>query len=185
MSPELWTATGAAFSIFLSSAGSCYASIYAGLFVLQFYKKLGAKSFCPIIIAGVLAIYGLIIGVLLALKLSDKSNTVTLQDSQHFFGAGLAVGSACLCSGIGMGIFIKQYLNFSLVSTRVLSTGSNEHSTNGTDSEPLLSNGLYENRGVMVDVSDFFAYIALLMCLVFLEAVGLYGLIVALFFIGK
>lgn len=88
MTPELWTSVGAALAIFLSSLGSCYASVHAGLFALRYHAELRLKCFFPIIIAGVLAIYGLIVGGLLAFKLRESS--VSLHNSQHFFGAGLA-----------------------------------------------------------------------------------------------
>ena len=72
--PELWTALGAAITIFLSSFGLCYAFAYAGLFTMHNHAQLGIKSFFPVIIAGVLAIYGLILGCILAFKIDDSSS---------------------------------------------------------------------------------------------------------------
>ena len=65
MSGELLNAIGAASAIFLSSAGSAYASAHSGRFALKAHRNLGLKSLVFIVISGVLAIYGLIIGVIL------------------------------------------------------------------------------------------------------------------------
>lgn len=158
--PDLMTALGAALSIFLTAAGSVVASIQAGLFALRSGGR-GFWSFAPIIISGVLAIYGIIIAVLLS-----KKEVKTEQEGYQNFAAGLSVGLACLMSGIGMAKFIEKHMENPPRSTR-----------NG-QVEPLIS-----SNGDAVVVMDP-PTVGFMFVLVFLEAIGLYGLIVALILQG-
>lgn len=103
---ELLTGLGAAFSIFLTSAGSAVASVPAGKYALQ---STGILAFAPIIIAGVLAIYGIVVAVILAQKINHVSDSVS---GYKNFTAGLSVGLACLASGIGMARFLDEYLQY-------------------------------------------------------------------------
>jgi ATP synthase proteolipid subunit len=179
--PELWTALGAAISIFLSSFGSCYASAHAGLFAMRNHAQLGIKSFFPVIISGVLAIYGLIIGVILAFKIDDSSS-ISERKAFHYFGAGWTVGAACFCSGAGMGLFLKGYMNMNMV----FPDSDRTHGTSepGTLTEPLVSSQ-HVGQTSSLDMTKGSNLITLLCVLVFLEAIGLYGLIVALCLIGR
>jgi len=178
--PELWTALGAAISIFLSSFGSCYASANAGIFAMCNHAQLGIKSFIPLMQSGVLVIYGLIIGVILAFKIDDSSS-VSEQKAFRYFGAGWAVGAACLCSGAGIGPFLKGYMNM------VFPDSDRTHGTSesGTLTEPLVSSQHVGQQTSFLDMTERSNLTALLGVLIFLEAIGLYGLIVALFLIGK
>eukprot|EP00979_Chaetoceros_neogracilis_P016480 scaffold8198_cov287-Chaetoceros_neogracile.AAC.3 len=179
VSAELWTALGAAVSIFLSRLGSCYATANAGLFAMRNHAQLGLKSFIPIIVSGVLAIYGLIIGVLLAFKIDDES-VISEEKAFHYFGAGWTVGTACLCSGIGIGLFLKEYTKM------VVQDPVHDSDTGGALREPLISpqqtSTVFSSA---LDMTKGYNLIALTCVLVFLEAIGLYGLIVSLFLIGK
>lgn len=91
--PDLMTGLGAAFSIFLCSAGSVVASVQAGLFALA-SSGGGIMAFCPIIIAGVLSIYGIIIAVILC-----GQTDISEADGYKNLCAGLSVGlvRALLC----------------------------------------------------------------------------------------
>ena len=125
-------------------------------------RKLG---FVPIIISGVLAIYGMIIAVLLQGKLT-AGETMTKEQGYRYLAAGLAVGFACLSSGLGIAKFLADHLKNS-EPVKI------EHV--GEGSEPLMGEG-----GGMAARS----FLRLVLVLCFLEAIGLYGLIVALFLIG-
>jgi V-type H+-transporting ATPase proteolipid subunit len=85
--PQLWTGLGAALSIFLCSTGSAIASAEAGVYAL---RKHGYAAFVPIIISGVLAIYGIIISVLLVGKM--ETSDLTAVDGYRNLSAGLSVG---------------------------------------------------------------------------------------------
>lgn len=159
--PELLTGLGAAASIFLTSVGSAASSVHAGKYALA---HSGVLSFAPIVISGVLAIYGIIVSVLLAGKMSSTDSSISETEGYRHFAAGLAVGLACLASGVGMARFLEDLV--------AASSADRE----GPE-EPLLESR--RRAAKKVPVARF------LMVLVFLEAIGLCGLIVALVLIGK
>jgi V-type H+-transporting ATPase proteolipid subunit len=167
VNPELMTGLGAAASTFFTAAGSCYASVHAGVFAMRASLPYWV-AFSPIIISGVLAIYGIIISVILSAKLTNDESPLTETDGYRYFAAGLSVGLACLASGLGMGKFLEKH---TITSTRRVA------SSNGDQTEPLLSN---TEDAPHYNVSGHNMW-SFLMVLVFLEAIGLYGLIVALF----
>jgi V-type H+-transporting ATPase 16kDa proteolipid subunit len=172
-SPELLTGLGAAASIFLSSIGSAIASVHGGMYAL--HSPFGWYGFGPVIIGGVLSIYGLIIAIILCGKLNATS-ILSESDGYRHLSAGLAVGFACLCSGMGMGQFVKMSMS--------PPPSSSSHSRNEDDdaAQPLLFSG------TSMTAPTFFFFpktiTRLMLVLVFLEAIGLYGLIVAVFLSG-
>lgn len=161
---ELMTGLGAAASVFLASTGAVFGSIPAGVFAL---KSSGFVSMCPIIISGVLAIYGCIVAVLLSRKFQD-SGTMTEADGYKNFSAGLAVGFACLVSGLGMARFLESFMKAHPRRISSFSPPEDEQ-----QARPLLSSTQHE-QGLCYSPIKF------LMIFCFIEAIGLYGLIVAL-----
>mmetsp|Transcript_979 Transcript_979/g.1231 ORF Transcript_979/g.1231 Transcript_979/m.1231 type:complete len:175 (+) Transcript_979:200-724(+) len=165
---ELMTGLGAAFSVFLSCLGSAYATVYAGVFALR--SSNGLLGFTPVVIAGVLAIYGIIIAVILSGKLNDDKNPLTEADGYKHLSAGLSVGFACLASGLGIGKFLQTLFVIDL--TQKSATPSSSATVAGSDSadQPLLDSAPKRTSHIG----------QVLTVLVFIEAIGLYGLIVAL-----
>lgn len=102
VSAELLTGLGAAASIFFCSAGAAVASAPAGVFAL---RSSTIRAFIPIVISGVLAIYGIIVAVILAVNLMNN-HVMTESDGYKHLAAGLAVGLACLASGFGIVSFV-------------------------------------------------------------------------------
>lgn len=154
---------GAALAIFLTAAGSAIASSHAGVYAV---RGSDYKAFYPIIISGVLAIYGIIVAVLLVGKLNQGE--ISQVDGYRNLSAGLAVGLACCASGLGLANFIKQ-INDHHPTTSSLVT------SNGPESEPLVGRRAEALHQKPIN------FLHLCLSLVFLEAIGLYGLIVALF----
>jgi V-type H+-transporting ATPase proteolipid subunit len=154
---DLMTGLGAIFSIFLCSTGACIASIPAGIFAIR--SNDGFKAFCPIMSAGVLAIYGIVVAVILGFKLGDTA--ISESQGYKFFSAGLSVGLACLASGIGMRGFLERYM---------LSPPTSDDSVS-PEREPLIANCVVQPKVTS----------KLLTVNIFFEAIGLHGLIVALF----
>ena len=176
--PNLLTGLGAVLSLFFSAAGSALASAHAGIFALN--DKQSYKSFVPIVQAGVLSIYGLIIAVLLIGKLGggDSSDGVAVLSTVQGYRnlcAGLANGLGSWASGWGMSIFIKQLND----SGAIVGHGG-EGSTQSELQRPLI-----QGSGDNASASSSIDFKKLVMCMIYLEAIGLYGLIVALFLIGK
>lgn len=162
--PELMTGLGAAAAMFFSALGSALASLQGGKYAM---RSTGVLSFVPIVISGVLAIYGIIVAVLLSGKMGGGESA----DGYRNFSAGLSVGLACLASGLGMAGFLEDSLS-----------GNTATVSNVADDDviraPLVRNNT--NNARMIEQPS----IRFLMCLCFIEAIGLYGLIVALFLIG-
>jgi V-type H+-transporting ATPase proteolipid subunit len=154
--PKLMTGLGAVLSLFLASTGAALGTVPAGTFALR--SNAGFRSFYPIMIAGVLAIYGTILAVILSNKINDDLDTTA---GYKNFTAGLATGLACFASGNGLGGFIITNLE-----------GNEVTPTEGQQS--LLAGSQRRVSSPPVPTIKF------LMVLVFLEAIGLYGLIVGL-----
>ena len=112
---------------------------------------------------GVLAVYGIIIGYMLGRKLDytdDKVYSISQIDGYKYLCAGLSVGLACLVSGYGMGNYLSQ-LN--------------------------VSEYYFVRKGKVDDTENAsrkMDFVTFVLCLIYLEAIGLYGLIVALFLVG-
>lgn len=172
--PHLLTGLGSAFAIFLSAVGTCAASVPGGIFAQ--HAAGGVFSFAPIIIGGVLAIYGCIIAVILSHSIANDEMT----EAQGYknLSAGLAVGLTCLSSGLGMAHFVQSYMYQSFGDRS--GTGSSNGPTN-SNSENQLQDPLISNRWLTKPLLPTWRF---LMVLVFIEAIGLYGLVVALFLSG-
>merc|ERR1712233_208748 len=63
--------------------------------------ELIMRSVVPVVMAGIVAIYGLVVAVLIANKITKVDTMMT--DFVHF-GAGIAVGLSGLAAGIAIGI---------------------------------------------------------------------------------
>ena len=117
--------------------------------------------------SSVLAIYGCIVSVILSHSITN--DTMTEAQGYRNLSAGLAVGLSCLASGLGMARLVHGYMKQEHARSAAPS-----RSNNGNDGlqEGLISTNL--NRPIVPTWR-------LLICLIFLEAIGLYGLVVALF----
>jgi len=132
-------------------------------------RSTGVISFAPIMSSGVLAIYGIIVSVLLSEKI--QADTLDAAGGYRNFSAGLSVGLASLASGMGLAGFFEDSLPANTTLQVADSTSEIQ--------EPFIR-GSGGQRSVVEKPSPRF-----LMCMIFLEAIGLYGLIVALVLIGK
>ena len=165
LEPQLLSGLGAASAIFLTATGSAIASAEGGIFAL--HNKTW-KAFIPIVQAGVLAIYGIMISILLVGKM-DSSTDLSPSEGYRHLSAGLSVGFACCASGYGMAKFLKH------CNSGGTPTVKNAPNSNTEQTQPLIES----TQPSKVD------YTRLIMVLIFMESIGLYGLIAALFLIGK
>ena len=154
--PTLLTGLGAAISLFLTGAGAAYATGHASLFATRHQDKM---AMVPVIQAGVLALYGIIISYKLTTKINAEAD-ITLMEGYKYLSAGLCVGLSCLASGGGMALYLKK----------------------------LNANEMYFVRKGATDTKDDkskkFSFVTFVLCLIYQEAIGLYGLIIALFLVG-
>ena len=176
--PHLLTAIGCALSIFLSAMGSAIGSAHGAIYAVNGPSFL---AFVPIVTAGVLAIYGPIIGYFLVMKLNDPG--LTPVDGYKNLAAGLSVGLACLASGTGMSIFLRQ-LNDGRCAKAPPASADAEPvsaerapliSTAGSVTTTVPTGGTYGKE----------SFRKIIFANIFLEAIGLYGLIIALMLVYK
>jgi ATP synthase proteolipid subunit len=175
--PHLLTAIGCSLSIFLSAMGSAIGSAHGAIYAVNGPSFL---AFVPIVTAGVLAIYGPIIGYILVTRMDDPE--LTLVEGYKNLAAGGTVGLACLASGIGMSIFIRQLNDGRCAKAPPLAANATE--TNAAERAPLLATagGGETATGGTYGKESFRKIIFANM---FLEAIGLYGLVIALTLIYK
>ena len=83
--------------------GAAYGTAKAGVGIASvgvLKSELIFKSLIPIIMAGILGIYGLIVAVLL----TNKVDGATPKEGLEYFGAGLSCGFCALASGLAIGV---------------------------------------------------------------------------------
>merc|ERR1712121_75416 len=96
---------GATTAIVFSSLGAAYGTAKSGTGIAAMSvmrPELIMKSIIPVVMAGILAIHGVVVAVLIAGKLSSTGYTL-FQGFLHL-GAGLAVGLSALAAGYAIGI---------------------------------------------------------------------------------
>eukprot|EP00531_Pseudo-nitzschia_arenysensis_P016207 CAMPEP_0116126306 /NCGR_PEP_ID=MMETSP0329-20121206/6266_1 /TAXON_ID=697910 /ORGANISM="Pseudo-nitzschia arenysensis, Strain B593" /LENGTH=174 /DNA_ID=CAMNT_0003620389 /DNA_START=148 /DNA_END=672 /DNA_ORIENTATION=+ len=166
--PYLLTALGVGSCMLLTSLGSAMGSAAGGIYAV---KGPSLKMLVPIVQAGVLAIYGLIIACMLFKNM--ESDSMTYAQGCKNLAAGLSVGASCLASGWGMSAFVKQ------LNEGVSLSAAPAVETTASESTPLIPSS--SNDGAGIYGKDVF--IKTVLSLIYLEAIGLYGLIVALFLV--
>eukprot|EP00696_Hemimastix_kukwesjijk_P008993 gnl/Hemi2/21373_TR7114_c0_g1_i1.p1 gnl/Hemi2/21373_TR7114_c0_g1~~gnl/Hemi2/21373_TR7114_c0_g1_i1.p1 ORF type:complete len:203 (+),score=71.38 gnl/Hemi2/21373_TR7114_c0_g1_i1:82-609(+) len=133
--------------------GAAYGTAKSGVGVSSMgtmRPDLVMKAILPIVMAGVLGIYGLIVAVIIASKISEgqgKVNTYSSFVGYAHLAAGLACGLANLAAGMAIGIV--------------------------------------GDAGVRAFAIQPKLYVGMILILIFAEALGLYGLIVALVISGQ
>ena len=99
--------SGVAAAISLSNLGAAYGTAKAGvgictMGVLKPEKII--KAIIPVIMAGILGIFGLIGGVILVQKIKNDKNTYSFDFGFKHLAAGLCVGISAWAAGIAIGI---------------------------------------------------------------------------------
>lgn len=166
--PSLFGALGIALAVGLSASGSASASAIAGQYLCKCNNDSKLAGGAPIVISGVLAIYGLIIGVILANNMNGSADGLTIVEGGRFLAAGLTVGLSCLASGNNLAMFLINYWY-----------SEDNNVQEGEEQKSLLTGKTKILRGPSPKLDVKF-----LMTLCFVEAIGLYGLIAALIVIG-
>jgi V-type H+-transporting ATPase proteolipid subunit len=98
---------GAAAAIIFSSLGAAYGTAKSGTGIAAMSvmrPELIMKSIIPVVMAGIIAIYGLVIAVLIAGGINPASEGYKLYNGFVHLGAGLAVGFSGLAAGFAIGI---------------------------------------------------------------------------------
>lgn len=134
---------GAACALIFACLGAAYGTAKSGVGICSMgvmRPELVMRSIIPVVMAGVVGIYGLIISVIIATNVKETGYT-EFRGFAHL-GAGLAVGLSGLAAGMSIGIV-------------------GDAGVRATAQQPKL-------------------FVGMILILIFAEALGLYGLIVAL-----
>lgn len=134
------------------------------------------KNIVPIVMAGVLGIYGLIVAVILAQAIkppgADGAATYSEYNGWLHLAAGLCCGCSCLAAGGTIGVIGDVGVQcFGLKASggkRDWATGDDGGDIGGGNRDAANAEGANK------------LYVGLLIMLIFSEALALYGLIVAL-----
>merc|ERR1711981_1178439 len=136
---------GCAAALVFACLGAAYGTAKSGVGVANMgvlHPDVVMKSIIPVVMAGVLGIYGLIVAVLLASGIKGEAYGYA-----SFSGyAGLSAGLCCGMAGLSAGIAI----------------------------------GIVGDAGVRANARQPKLFVGVILILIFAEALGLYGLIVAL-----
>ena len=148
---------GATIALVFACLGSAYGTGKAAVGISSIgveEPQLVMKMLIPVVMAGVLGIYGLIIAVIIADGVRPFSGAATRTHSDYSLYSGvahLASGLCCGLSGVSAGIAI----------------------------------GIVGDAGVRASAMQRKVYVGMVLILIFAEALGLYGLIVALILASK
>ncbi|OAE32133.1 hypothetical protein AXG93_2912s1220 [Marchantia polymorpha subsp. ruderalis] len=98
---------GASAALVFSCMGAAYGTAKSGVGVASMgvmRPELVMKSIVPVVMAGVLGIYGLIIAVIISTGINPKAKPYYLFDGYAHLSSGLACGLAGLSAGMAIGI---------------------------------------------------------------------------------
>jgi len=142
---------GAASALIFANLGSAYGTAKSGVGICSMgvlKPELIMRSVIPVVMAGILGIYGFIVAVLLGQNISPDKFTKTTTPGEEFYKgyAYLAAGLCCGFSSLAAGLAI----------------------------------GIVGDAGVRANAQQDRIFVGMILILIFGEALGLYGLIVAL-----
>eukprot|EP00873_Tetraselmis_striata_P020601 jgi/Tetstr1/440865/TSEL_029138.t1 len=161
----------------LSSAGACYGTARSAASVASAAQRnpaIAYRCMVPIVIAGVLAIYGLIVSIIIVVRLGAAESLGAATGWTHLT-AGLITGFSCLFSGLAVG--------------RIGQSGLDAYCDSCFDSAPEPASRapevgpatpLMQTEDPPAPLWNRSVYTTLLLNLVYAEAIGLYGLIVGI-----
>merc|ERR1711874_261115 len=98
---------GASSAMVFSAMGAAYGTAKSGTGIAAMSvmrPELIMKSIIPVVMAGIIAIYGVVVAVLIAGQMKPASEGYSLYKGFVHLGAGLAVGLSGLAAGYAIGI---------------------------------------------------------------------------------
>jgi len=105
-----WGFIGAAFALIFANLGAAYGTAKSGLGIQMMgiqKPELVMKSVIPVVMAGVIGIYGLIIAVIIGNKVQPNESNLPMYSSFEgyaSFAGGLTCGLSGLAAGVSIGI---------------------------------------------------------------------------------
>jgi len=179
---------GVVSAVVFSNLGSAYGTWKAGVSLVHCGIRHPAsvmQNVIPIVMAGVIGIYGLIVAVILSQSISNpmvgaRTNTYSIYTAMAHLAGGLCCGVSGLAAGCCIGI-IGDYgiRNIGYRASSISLFPSTQTDTTLNDEERESLNGeTQEEPHFGEDQNKLF--VGMLIMLIFSEALALYGLIVAL-----
>ena len=104
--PCFYAYLGIASALVFANLGAAYGTAKSGVGIcaMGIMKPTSIiKGVIPVIMAGILGIYGLIVSVILAQKLAGN-NYITVKKGYQYLGSGLCCGLTSFAAGIAIGI---------------------------------------------------------------------------------
>jgi len=98
---------GAVSAIVFSSLGAAYGTAKSGSGICAMSvmrPELIMKSIIPVVMAGIIAIYGLVVSVIIGVGMDNKAGGYSPYKGFLHLGAGLAVGLSGLAAGFAIGV---------------------------------------------------------------------------------
>mmetsp|Transcript_8164 Transcript_8164/g.12519 ORF Transcript_8164/g.12519 Transcript_8164/m.12519 type:complete len:210 (-) Transcript_8164:44-673(-) len=177
---------GVAACVVLSNFGSAWGTWKSGVSLVHTgirHPKSVMKNVIPIVMAGVIGIYGLIVAVILGQSIStpnnDRENTYSIYTGMAHLSAGLCCGLSGLVAGGCIGIvgdYGVRCVGYRASSVTIIPTSVAE--ADGYSSIPDSDADGGDDVSGSDDQNKLF--VAMLIMLIFSEALALYGLIIAL-----
>jgi V-type H+-transporting ATPase proteolipid subunit len=138
-------AMGCASALIFANLGSAYGTAKSSIGLAHLgivaHERI-MRGIVPVVMAGILGIYGLIVAVIINNNIPTGDNKYALFSGYLHFGAGLAAGLSALAAGLAIGIV--------------------------------------GDTSVRAYAKQDKIFVAMILMLIFAEALGLYGLIIAL-----
>lgn len=146
------------------------------------------KNVIPIVMAGVIGIYGLIVGVILAQSIStptsDRANVYSVYTGMAHLAAGLCTGISGLAAGCCIGIVGDYGIRAVGYRASQITLFPSEKEAAGYSSVPDADDDGAMMAGGSEDISGSDdqnkLFVGMLIMLIFSEALALYGMIIAL-----
>lgn len=115
---------GVASAIILSSLGACYGTAKSGASISAIgllRPELVMKSVIPVVMAGIVAIYGLVVAILIITNLKAPPEYTFYKSVLHL-GAGLTAGGAGLAAGYAIGIVGEVGVRYTALQDKLFIT---------------------------------------------------------------
>jgi len=179
---------GVVAAVTLSNMGSAYGTWQAGVSLVHTGIKHPSgvmKNVIPIVMAGVIGIYGLIVGVILCQSIdkptNDRMNTYSLYTGLAHLCCGLCTGFCGLAAGICIGIVGDhgiRAIGYRTSGVTILSQNGNNTGSQDSKEAPLVD--VADEAMISGSQDQNKLFVGMLIMLIFAEALALYGMIVAL-----
>mmetsp|Transcript_21843 Transcript_21843/g.28249 ORF Transcript_21843/g.28249 Transcript_21843/m.28249 type:complete len:210 (+) Transcript_21843:268-897(+) len=176
---------GVAAAVCLSNWGSAIGTWKSGLSIVHTGIKHPAsvmKNVIPIVMAGVIGIYGLIVGVIIAQSIvkptNERMNSYSVYTGLAHLCAGLCTGISGLAAGVCIGIVGDYGIRAVGYRASQITLFPSDKEAAGYSNIPDQDEGGGDDVSGSDDQNKLF--VGMLIMLIFSEALALYGMIVAL-----